>query len=69
MLLHTHSDEWMKVVNKLLLHDATGGVAVVTVPGLVKQDVRVAVLRRMDGSECGTHLLVVEEVPQVRVLD
>ena len=69
LLLHTDPYEWVEVVDKLLLDDSPRDVAVVTVPGLIKQDVWVRVVRLTQRLEGTPHLVVLQQVIQSRVLD
>lgn len=69
LLLYTHSDERVEVVNELLLDNAPGGVAVVAVPGLVKEDVWIVVVWLTKSVESRLHLLVLKQLLQMRVLD
>lgn len=69
LLLHTDPYEWVEVVNELLFDDATRDVAVVTVPSLVKQDVRVRVVWLIQCLQGTPHLLILQEILQLRVLD
>ena len=59
----------MEVVDKLSFHNPSRGVAVVTVPSLVKEDIRVMVVWLAQSFEGRMELLILEQVLQMRVLD
>ena len=69
LLLHADPYEGVEVVDELLFDDASGDVAVVAVPRLIKQDVRVKVVWLIQCLEGTPHLVILQQVLQPRILD